>query len=148
MNAQDAANNILVDLDAESQRDLLSNAGQPQRGLRRFIATTASMRSFFAPFGPGRCLRSGENNQRYFRFLSTLWRWSRVEGFRTMAERRTRAGRMKRVHKPTMIRGTQVGRTLSTTIEDQQLMPEQCGFGDDGTESARPCQSGQGDDHQ
>ena len=43
-------------------------------------------------------------------------------------------------------RGTQVGRTLSTTIEDQQLMPEQCGFGDDGTESARPCQSGQGDD--
>jgi len=25
------------------------------------------------------------------------------------------------------IRGTQVGRTLSTTIEDLQLMPEQCG---------------------
>lgn len=44
------------------------------------------------------------------------------------------------------IRGTQVGRTLSTTIEDQQLMPEQCGFGDNGTESARPCQSGQDDD--
>jgi hypothetical protein len=44
------------------------------------------------------------------------------------------------------IRGTQLGRTLSTTIEDQQLMPEQCGFGDDGTESARPCQSGQGDE--
>jgi hypothetical protein len=44
------------------------------------------------------------------------------------------------------IRGTQVVRTLSTTIEDQQLMPEQCGFGNDGTESARPCQSGQGDD--
>ena len=27
-----------------------------------------------------------------------------VEGFRTMAERRTRAGRMKRVHKPAMMR--------------------------------------------
>ena len=45
------------------------------------------------------------------------------------------------------IRDTQVGRTLSTTIEDQQLVPDQRGFGDDGTESARPCQSGEGDDH-
>jgi hypothetical protein len=27
MNAQDAANNILVDLDGESQRDLLGNSG-------------------------------------------------------------------------------------------------------------------------
>jgi hypothetical protein len=26
-------------------------------------------------------------------------------------------------------------------------MPDQRGFGDDGTESARPYQSGQGDDH-
>ena len=45
------------------------------------------------------------------------------------------------------IRGTQVGRTLAATIEDQQLMPDQHGFGDNGTDSARPCQSGQGDDH-
>ena len=57
-------------------------------------------------------------------------------------------GRMKIVHRPAMIRsrGTQVGRTLSTTIEDQQLMPDQSRFGDDGAESARPGQSGQGDD--
>ena len=45
------------------------------------------------------------------------------------------------------IRGTQFGRSLSTTIQDQQLMPDQRGFGDDGTDSARPCQSGQSDDH-
>ena len=71
-----------------------------------------------------------------------------MEGFRTMAERRTRAGRMKRVHKPAMKRSAarRLGARFSTTIEDQQLMPEQCGFGDDGTESARPCESGQDDD--
>ena len=40
----------------------------------------------------------------------------------------------------------QVGSTLAAAIEDQQLMPEQHGFGDNGTESARPCQSGHGDD--
>ena len=45
------------------------------------------------------------------------------------------------------IRGTQVRRTHTTTIEDQQLMPDQHGFGDHGTETARLCQSGQSDDH-
>jgi predicted RNase H-like HicB family nuclease len=44
------------------------------------------------------------------------------------------------------IRGTQVGRTLAPAIEDKQLMPDQHGFGDNGTESTRPRQSGQGDD--
>src|SRR6476619_2244794 len=51
-------------------------------GLRRFISTTASISSFFGPFGPGRRPRLGENNMRYFRLLSTLWRCSSVEGFR------------------------------------------------------------------
>jgi hypothetical protein len=38
------------------------------------------------------------------------------------------------------------GRTLAPAIEDGQLMPDQHGFGDNRTESTRPCQSGQGDD--
>ena len=42
--------------------------------------------------------------------------------------------------------GAQVGRTLAAAIQDQQLMPDQHGFGDDGTESARPCQPDQCDD--
>ena len=45
------------------------------------------------------------------------------------------------------IRGTQVGGTLAATIEDQQLMPDERGFGDDRTDSARLCQSGQSHDH-
>ena len=40
----------------------------------------------------------------------------------------------------------QVERTLAPAIEDEQLMPDQHGFGDNGTESARSRQSGQGDD--
>jgi hypothetical protein len=40
------------------------------------------MRALFGPFGPGRRPRSGKNNMRYFRFLSTLCRCHRVEGFR------------------------------------------------------------------
>jgi hypothetical protein len=37
--------------------------------------------------------------------------------------------------------GTQVRRSLAPAIEDQQLMPDNHGFGDNGTESARTCQS-------
>jgi len=44
------------------------------------------------------------------------------------------------------IRGTQVGRTLAPATEDEQLMSDQHGFGDNGTESTRPRQSGQSDD--
>ena len=44
------------------------------------------------------------------------------------------------------IRGTQVGRALAPAIEDEQLMPDQHGLGDNGTESTGPRQSGQGDD--
>jgi hypothetical protein len=104
MNAQESANHILVDLDAESQRDLLSNEGQPHLGLRRFGATTATMRSFFGPFGPGRCLRWGENNVRYFRLDSTACRCNKLEAFRTIAERRVPARRVNRVHEPIIIR--------------------------------------------
>jgi hypothetical protein len=35
---------------------------------------------------------------------------------------------------------------LAPAIEDEQLMPDQHGFGDNGTKSTRPRQSGQGDD--
>jgi hypothetical protein len=64
-----------------------------------------------------------------------------------MEERRTRAGRMNSAQAgDDPIRGTQVGRTLAPTIQDEQLMPDQHGFGDNGTESTGPRQSGQGDD--
>src|SRR5262249_18412617 len=108
--------------------------GEPQVGFRRLISTTAPMSSFSGPFGPGRRPRFDENNMRYLRFLSRLWKYSRVEkrsqiientlkpgsffmklrrpkgvgerveGFNTMAEPTRRAGRMNRVHKPVMIR--------------------------------------------
>src|SRR5215813_9403751 len=97
------------------------------------------MSSLSGPFGPGRCPRLGENNRRYFRFLSKLWRRRKVEGFRTMAERRRRAGRRKRVHQATMIRsaGRQVGRTLTAALEDSQLMLLEADVGNHATEPSR-----------
>jgi hypothetical protein len=72
VNAQDAADNILVDLDAEGQRDLLSNARTASAGVAPFHGYNRVNQAFLGPFGPGRCLRLGEKNMRYFRFLSRL----------------------------------------------------------------------------
>ena len=67
MNAQDAAHNILVDLNAKRQSELPGAIrGQPQVGFRCFISTTASMSSSFGPGGPGRLPPLEANNMRYF----------------------------------------------------------------------------------
>jgi hypothetical protein len=51
---------------------------------------------------------------------------------------------MKREHKPAMILSAvhSLDATLTAAIEDEQLMPDQHGFRNNGAESARPCQSG------
>ena len=50
------------------------------------------------------CRHFGENSNRYFRFLSALWKYSKVVGLRTMAERKRRDGRKKNAHRPAMMR--------------------------------------------
>jgi hypothetical protein len=85
---------------------------------------------------------------RYFRFFSKWWKYNRVEGFKTIADRKTRARRMKRVHKPMMIRsaGRRLGARLRPRLQDQQLMADQHGFGHHTPETARLCQPNQRDD--
>jgi hypothetical protein len=74
--------------------------GQPHVGLRCFIWITASIRSLPGPFGPGLLGRFWENGRRHLRFFMAWWRFKRVEGFSTIAERISRLGRMRRAHKP------------------------------------------------
>ena len=64
-----------------------------------------------------------------------------------MTERKTRAGRMKRVHKPMMIRsaGRRFG-AFAAAIQDQQLMAELHGFGDHTPEAAGHCQPNESQD--
>src|SRR5262249_1516636 len=77
---------------------------QPQVGLRCFIATTTSMISLSGSFGPGRLLRLAENSVWYFGLIIIRWKCNRVDGFRMTADLRTLAGRIRRVHKPAIIR--------------------------------------------
>ena len=148
MNAQDAANNIRVDLDAESQRDLLSNAGAALAGIAPFHCYNGVNEVFLRSLRTRPVPALGRKQQAVLSFPQHTVEME--QGGRLQndggTENACRAHEKSAQAGDEAIRGTQVGRTLSTTIEDQQLMLEQCGFGDDGTESARPCQSGQDDD--
>jgi hypothetical protein len=66
--------------------------GQPQRGLRCFISTTAQIRSRLGPFGPGFVRHFGENNSRYFRRTKARWKANSVDGFTVIAVRTSRRG--------------------------------------------------------
>ena len=59
-----------------------------------------------------------------------------------------RAGRIKRVHKPAMIRSParRLGARLRPAIQDQKLMPDKDRFSDHATKPAGLCQPDHGDD--
>ena len=59
-----ATHDILVDLDAEGQSDLLAMRTQPKRGLRRFSSTIAAMSSADGPLGPGLQRRQRDEKSR------------------------------------------------------------------------------------
>src|SRR5690242_11194688 len=59
--------------------------GQPQLGFRCFMSTTAAMRSWLGPFGPGFTGRFDEKSRRYFRCVSARCRFNSVDGLKTIA---------------------------------------------------------------
>ena len=85
---------------------------------------------------------------RYFRLHSTACRCSRVEGFRNDGgtESACPAHEQGAQTGDDPVAWAQVGSTFATAIEDQQLVPNQRGFGNNGAESAGSCQPDNGDD--
>src|SRR2546426_470357 len=98
--------------------------GQPQVGFRRFMSTTAAMRSGAGPLGAGFLRTVGENNRRYFRFVNARWSLNSVEGFKTIAERIKRLGRIKSAHTPTTTRSEQ--RRLGERCRDRFRISSWC----------------------
>ena len=96
--------------------------------------------------GPGFGCPSDEKSRRYFRLVSARCRLKSVVGFTTIAERRSRRGRMRSAQKPTMMRSERRrrGDRFPRTIEDQQLLLDEHGFCDHGTGAAETGQPGGG----
>jgi hypothetical protein len=148
MNAQHTADNVLIDLHTESQRDLLSNAGTTPAGIPSFHCHDGLDEVFV---GSLRARPTAAPGRKQHTVLSLAQQTVEMQ----QSGRLQNDGGTKdtcRAHEQGAqagddpIRCTQVGRTLAPAIEDEQLMPDQHGFGDNGTESTRPRQSGHGDD--
>src|ERR1700694_5401231 len=105
--------------------------GPPQVGFRCFMSTTAAITSRLGPFGPGFRGTVAENSRPYFRWISARWKRKSVEGFRTMAARTSRLGRMNSVPHAGdhPISETEVGGTPPGAIEHQQLLLDEDGLG-------------------
>src|SRR4051794_14453461 len=121
--------------------------GQPHLGFRRFIATTASIRFRFGPFGPGPCLRCGENRVGIFVYIAEradVAEWKASERWRKESACAAHEQGAQTGDDP--VSGAQIGGTSAIAIEDQQLVPNQRRFGNNGAESAGSYQPDNGDD--
>ena len=109
----------------KASSDLLSNSlATPDAIASLHLTTTASITCFVDPLGPGRRTRLGENISRYFCFVSILWNCSSADDFRTMADRKTRAGRINKVHKPATKRSAprRFGARFRPTVQIRQRL--------------------------
>src|SRR6516164_4059084 len=148
MKAQHSADNVLIDLHTESQRDLLSHARTTPAGIPPFhchdgldevFVGTLRARPTAVPGRKQHAVLSFEQHTVEMQQSGRLQNDGGTKDTSRTHEQGAQAG-------DDPIRGTKVRRTLAPAIEDQQLMPDQHGFGDNGTESTWPRQSGQGDD--
>jgi hypothetical protein len=148
MNAQHTADNVLIDLHTESQRDLLSNPGTTPAGITPFRCHDGLDEVFVGSLRARPTAVSGRKQHAVLSFAQhtvEMQQRGRLQNDGGTNDT-CRAHEQGAQAGDDPIRGTQVGRTLAPAIEDEQLMPDQHGLGDNGTESTRPRQSGQGDD--
>jgi hypothetical protein len=147
MNHQDTPNNILVDVDAESQRDLLSDAGTTPAGITTFHCNDSVDEVF------PRSLRATPTPalvRKQNAVFSFPQHTVEVQQCRRLQNDGGTENACQEHEKGTQtgddpIGGAQLRRTLAAAIEDEQLMPDQYGFRNNGAESTRPCQSRHGD---
>jgi hypothetical protein len=141
MSAQDTANDILVDLDAESQRNLLGDAGTAPTRITPFHCNDGIDEFFLRSFRARSMAALGRKQHAVLSFPQQVVEMQQsgnlqndggAKGARWADEKGAQTG-------DDSIRGPKVGRTLPAAIENQELMPDQDGFSDNGAESARRC---------
>jgi hypothetical protein len=131
VNAQNASNKILVDLHAESQRDLLSSAGTAPSRIVPLHCDNGINEAFLPPLRTRAIPAPGCIQQAVLSFPPHVVELEQSGRLHNNSGTENAGGHMTvRPHEKSAqagedtIRGMQIGRTLSATIEDQ-LMPDQ-----------------------
>ena len=137
---------VVVDLDGKSQRDLLGNSGTAPVGITPFHFNDGVNEFFVRSLRAGPPTALGRKQHAVLSFHQHVVEMQ--QSCRPQNDGRTKkAGRAHEKGAQTgdnAIGRTQVGRTLASAIEDQELMFDEEGLGTYGTDAARPRQSGDG----
>jgi hypothetical protein len=137
MNAQDTANNILVDLHSEGQRNLLRDSRTPPAGIAPFHLDDGVDQFLLGSFRTGMAPTSGGKQSAVLSFgqhVVELQQSGRLQND-GRAEKASPAHEQGAQTGDDTIFGSQVGRALSAAIQDAQLMFDEHRFGNDRPET-------------
>src|SRR5262252_485954 len=120
MSAQDTADNVLIDLDAESQRDLLRNARTTPAGITLLHGHDGVDEVFVGSLRAGATLVSGRKQDAVLSFAQHTLEMQQSGRLQndggTQDTRRAHEQSAQTGDNP--VRRTQVGRTLASAIKD------------------------------
>src|SRR5262252_1442049 len=124
MNAQHTADNILIDLDSESQRDLLSDAGTTPARIASFHRHDGFDEVFLGSFRARAMPVLGRKQQAILSFAQRTVEMQQSGRFQNDGGTKDtcRAHEQGAQAGDDPIRGAQVRRTLAPAMEDEQLM--------------------------
>jgi len=120
VNTQDLANHIFIDLDGESQRDLLSNAGTAPAGIAPFHCNDGFDEVFLGSLRTRPVPALGRKQQTVLSFSQHTVEMEQSGRLQNDGgtEKACRAHEKSAQAGDDTIRGAQVGRTLAAAIED------------------------------
>jgi len=148
VNAQNTSHHILVDLDPESQCNLLSDSWTSPGGVPSFPLNNGIDEVFARPFWSWTTSALRRKQQLILSFRQHLVEME-TRGWLQNNSRTKQAGLADETSAQTRnrpIHWTEIGRALPVTVQNEQLMPQEHGFTHSGTKTSRTRQPDQGDD--
>ena len=146
MRGEDAPNDVFIDADAEGQSNLLSDARAAPEGIALFGGDNRVNEFLRGALGTGLAPAFRREEQAVLALGHDLVKAQ--ESRRLQNKGRTdQPGRLNKQRAPTgdeAIREAEIGGALAGAMEDQELMFDEEGLGNYGTDAARPRQSGDG----
>ena len=148
MRGQDAPNEVFIDGDTEGQSNLLSDPGAAPAGIALFGGDNRVPEFLGRTLGTGLAPALGREEQAILALGQDLVKVQEGRRFQNHG-RAAQPGRLQEQSAPTgdeAIREAEMGSALAGAIEDEQLMFDQEGLGNYGTDAARTRKSDEGSD--
>ena len=139
MHPENPAHHVLVDIDTEGQRDLLCNSRAAPRGVAPFHFNDGIDQFFFRTFRTRPTPGMGRKQLAMLSFDEEVMEMEQSGGLQNNRGPQNTCGTHQKSAQSCNhpIRNPKIGSTLSAAIENQQLMSNERGFGNNGTQPTR-----------